>query len=147
MGLDLFFPWLIILSVTYGVLDKYEVISEEESINGAIAIGVSFLGVLGITGISGAFTAFAAAITFTVFGVLGLVVLMAAAGYNIAEQDERKSLAGLAAVIGFVSFTVIGLNYLDLGEWIPSGAGFQETVMPVLILVFLLGIVAITVRS
>jgi|APHM01.1.fsa_nt_gi hypothetical protein len=149
MGLNLFFPWLIILAVTYGLLNKYEVISEEEGVNGAIAIGTAFLGVLGISGSSGLFTNFAAAITFGIFGVLGLMILMAVAGYDITEHSENSTsgFAVFAGLIGLISFLTVGLNYVNFGKWIPSTNVFQDAVMPVLILVFLLLVIGATTKS
>ncbi|AOV95382.1 hypothetical protein AQV86_05700 [Nanohaloarchaea archaeon SG9] len=150
MGLNLFFPWLVILAVTYGLLNKYEVISEEDGVNGAIAIGVAFLGVLGLSGTSGIFTSFAAAITFGVFGVLGLMVLMAVAGYDITEhaEDSTSGFAVFAALIGLISFMAVVFNFVDFQQWIPSDASvFQDAIMPVLILVFLFLVIAVTVRE
>jgi len=150
MGLNLFFPWLVILAVTYGLLNKYEVISEEDGVNGAIAIGVAFLGVLGLSGTSGIFTSFAAAITFGVFGVLGLMVLMAVAGYDITEhaEDSTSGFAVFAALIGLISFMAVVFNFVDFQQWIPSDASvFQDAIMPVLVLVFLFLVIAVTVRE
>ncbi|PSH00390.1 MAG: hypothetical protein BRC30_03750 [Nanohaloarchaea archaeon SW_7_46_7] len=150
MGLNLFFPWLVILAVTYGLLNKYEVISEEDGVNGAIAIGVAFLGVLGLSGTSGIFTSFAAAITFGVFGVLGLMVLMAVAGYDITEhsEDSTSGFAVFAGLIGLISFMAVAFNFIDFQRWIPSDASvFQDAIMPVLILVFLFLVIAVTVRE
>lgn len=150
MGLNLFFPWLVILAVTYGLLDKYEVISEEEGVNGAIAIGMAFLGVLGLMGSSGLFTSFAAAITFGVFGVLGLMVLMAVAGYDITEhaEDSTSGFAIFAGLIGLISFLTVALNFINFESWIPSGGSvFQDAVMPILILVFLLLVIGATTKS
>lgn len=150
MGLNLFFPWLIILAVTYGILNQYEVISEEEGVNGAIAIGIAFMGVLGLTGTSGMFTSFAAAITFGVFGVLGLIVIMAAAGYDVTEhaEDSTSGFAVAAALIALISFLTVTFNFVDLSRWLPSdGQTFQDVVMPILILVFLMLMIYVTTRT
>jgi len=149
MGLNLFFPWLIILAVVYGLLNKYELISEEEGVNGAIAIGVAFLGVLGISGSTGIFTTFAAAITFGVFGILGLMVLMAVAGYDITEyaEDSSSGPAILAALIFLISFLVVVFNYVDVSNWIPTGTAFQDAIMPILILIFLFLVIRTTTNT
>lgn len=149
MGLNLFFPWLIILAVTYGLLNKYEVISEEDSVNGAIAIGIAFLGVLGISGTSGLFTSFAAAITFGVFGILGLMVLMAVAGYDLTEhaEDSTSGPAIAGALIALISFIAVVLNYVNFQNWLPGENVFQEAVMPILVLLFLFLVIAMTVRD
>lgn len=149
MGLDLFFPWLIILAVTYGLLNKYEVISEEDSVNGAIAIGLAFLGVLGISGTSGLFTSFAAAITFGVFGILGLMVLMAVAGYDLTEhaEDSTSGPAIAGALIAIISFIAVILNYVNFERWVPSENAFQEVFMPILVLIFLFLVIAVTVSD
>lgn len=147
MGLNLFFPWLIILAATYGILNKYEVISEEEGVNGAIAIGTAFLGVLGISGSAGMFTTFAAAITFGIFGMLGLIVLMAVAGYDVTEhaEDSTSGFAVAAALIGLISFLTVVLNFVDVGNWVPAGgSAFQDVLMPILILLFLFLVVYAT---
>lgn len=150
MGLNLFFPWLVILAVTYGLLNKYEFISEEEGVNGAIAIGIAFLGVLGFSGSAGIFTSFAAAITFGVFGVLGLMVLMAVAGYDITEhaEDSTSGFAIFAGLIGVIAFLTVVFNFLDISSWVPTqGSVFQDAIMPVLVLVFLFLVIAVTVRN
>lgn len=150
MGLNLFFPWLVMLAVVYGILNKYEVISEEEGVNGAIAIGIAFLGVLGLSGTSGMFTTFAAAITFGIFGILGMVVLMAAAGYDITEhaEDSTSGFATAAGLIAIVAFLTVLFNFVDVNNWIPSGGDtFQEVVMPILILIFLSGVIRATTKT
>ncbi|MFB6175469.1 MAG: hypothetical protein ABEJ87_05895 [Candidatus Nanohalobium sp.] len=150
MGLNLFFPWLIILAVTYGILNQYEVISEEEGVNGAIAIGVAFLGVLGISGSAGMFTTFAAAITFGVFGVLGLIVIMAASGYDITEhaEDSTSGFAVAAGLIAIISFLTVLFNFVDLSNWLPTtGNAFKQVIMPVLILIFLLAVIYMTMST
>src|SRR3989338_8465001 len=41
---DFFLPWVLLLAVTYGVLQKKQYISDQVAVNGTIAVAVSFLG-------------------------------------------------------------------------------------------------------
>lgn len=145
----LFFPWLLVLGVTYGILNKHGVISEEESVNGVIALSVAFLTIGGAAVFipEGMFTHLAAALAFGIFGLIGLLLLMAVAGFDITQFSEEKySIPFIGAlVIGIVTFIGVLAARLDLGAMM-SGVenGFQEVVMPILILIFLLIVVAIT---
>ncbi len=146
-GMDvfqLFFPWLLILGIAYGILDKYEVISDDSSVNGVIALSFAFFTIGGAFVFlpSGTFTQLAAFFAFGVFGVLGFVVLLGVAGYDLEElADSPYSLPGIAAiVIAIVSFLAVLSSKFGL-EGMETGNAFEEVVMPILVLVFLLLIV------
>ncbi len=145
---QLFFPWLLVLAVTYGVLEKYKVISEDEQVNGVISLAVAFLAIGGAYFFlpPGIMTNLAAALTFGVFGFLGLMILMAVAGIDIAEDEKTESIRLWSAVaIAAIVFIGAFVTQADLGAFLGDIEDtWQEVVMPVLILLFLLIIVAIT---
>lgn len=146
----LFFPWLLVLAVTYGALDKYSWF-EEDSINASVAVAVAFIAIGGLYLFvpAGLFPHFAAAVAFTAFGIIGLMVLLAIAGVDLNELDKdspiAKSVMGIVAV-AFVGVLVIQFTVdlpLDAFVQLFQGESFDEVVMPILTLVFLLGVIAI----
>ncbi len=148
---QLFFPWLLVVAITYGVLEKYNVFSEDASVNGTIAFSVAFFAIGGAHFFlpPGIMTSFAASLTFSVFGILGLMIMAAVAGIDIEDMaDNSRLLPTLIGILFLLSFIGAFAFQADL-ETLLGGIEntFQEVVMPILILVFLLGIVAITARG
>lgn len=148
---QLFFPWLLVLAVTYGVLEKYNLFSEETGVNGVIALSVAFLSIGGAFFFlpQGILTSFAAGLTFSLFGLLGFLILLGVAGFDLSHEELADNPFSLPA-IGALVFTL--LSFLgafaftaDIGA-LTKGVGnvFQDVVMPILVLVFLLVIVALT---
>lgn len=146
---ELFFPWLLTLAVTFGVLDKYDYF-DEDSINAVVSLAVSFIAIGGAYLFIPAslFPHFAAAIAFGTFGLIGLLILMALAGYDLNELDSESPLAKIALPAGILVFGGVLLFQFDL-NFLPSilqlfeGESFDEVVMPILTLVFMLGLVAV----
>ncbi len=150
MGFRLFLPWLLVLSVSYGLLEKYEVVSGETQVNGSIALAMAFLSIIGINQFApaGIFTNFAAAITFGLFGLLGFMVLVAMAGYDINEYAEGGTPRYFAVTIFVVSFVTVVVTYIDIDNLIgETQSVFNDVIMPILILVFFLLIVQQTTKS
>jgi len=151
---QLFFPWLVVLAVTYGVLENYKVISDDDSVNGVIALAIAFMAVGGsyLFIPAGFLSHVVAALTFTIFAVIGLMIVMAIAGYDLSELSEDQR--SLPYVLG-VSIFLIGLiailpGYLPVGDVLPSieiedpQQFFDDFVLPIAILFFLLAIVGMT---
>jgi len=150
MGFRLFFPWFLVLAVTYGLLEKYEIISDETQVNGSIALAMAFLTILGVSEFAppGIFTNFAAAVSFGLFGLLGLMVLIAVTGYDLSEYEDSGAPRIFAIVIFVVSFVTIVVTYVDIGSLIgESGQVFDEVILPILILIFFILIVRETAGS
>ncbi|MFB6144829.1 MAG: hypothetical protein ABEJ98_05960 [Candidatus Nanohaloarchaea archaeon] len=144
----LFFPWMLILTITYGALNRYDVF-EEDATTGVAALSVAFISIGGIYQFAppSMFANFAAALAFGAFGIFGLLVLFAVAGVDPTDSEEQDGnwtglLAIGALVIGIVSFVGVIASQLDI-EALLGGVenGFQEVVMPILILVFILIVV------
>jgi len=141
---QLFFPWLLILAVTYGLLQKYEIFGDE-SVAGVVSLSVAFLAIGGFSAFvpDGMFVQFAAAIGFGIFGLLGLIILLTLAGIDVTEMaEDGLGLPGVGAlVITIVAFIGVIGSQLDiegiLGGVGGSGGVFDELVMPVLVLIFL----------
>lgn len=146
---ELFFPWLLTLAVTFGVLDKYDYF-EEESINAVIALAVSFIAIGGAYLFipPSAFPQFAAAIAFGAFGLIGLLILMALAGYDLNDMDSDGPLAKIVLPAGILVFLGVLVTQFDiltqgLGAFLLlfQGETFDEVMMPILTMIFLLLIV------
>lgn len=150
-GMDLFhlfFPWILVLAVTYGVLTKYEVISGDESINGVISLSVAFLTIGGAAMFipEGAYTQLVGLISFGIMSLIGILILMAVAGYDISQlaDMDRSPLLAFAIGIGVVSITVVVLTNVDLSPLLNLVSDVSldfESIMPVLILLFMLLVV------
>lgn len=144
---ELFFPWLLTLAVTFGVLDKYDYF-EEESVNAVVALAVSFIAIGGAHLFLPAslFPHFAAAIAFGAFGLIGLLILMALAGYDLNDMDSDGPLAKMVLPIGLVVlagviFVQFQFSFITDLLQLFQGESFDEVVMPILTMLFLLGIV------
>ena len=147
-GMDifhLFFPWLFVLAVTFGLLEKHGVFSDDSSVNGVISLALAFLTIGGIAMFvpAGMFTNFAAALGFGLFAIIGFLILLAASGMNVEEElGDQSSLPTIGAlVITIVSFVGVIGYYVDIEGLLGGVSGgnvFDEVVMPILILVFLI---------
>ena len=150
---QLFFPWLLVLAITYGILEQSNVITEDQSVNGVIALSLAFFT------IGGAYfflpdmilIRFASALVFGVFAVLGLVVLLGISGVDLDDMGEDggvvgNPVAGIAMLIFVVAFIGILIAETGFGDLFTGASGtneaFEEFVMPVLVLLFM----ALTVR-
>jgi uncharacterized membrane protein len=144
MGFRLFFPWFLVLAVTYGLLEKYEIISSETQVNGSIALAMAFFTILGVNQFApaGIFTNLAAAIAFGLFGLLGLMVLLAVTGRDLTDYADQGLPRWFALAIFVVSFVAIIISYVDVGQFIgESQAIFNDVILPILILIFFVIIV------
>ena len=157
---QVFFPWLLVLALSYGILDQYETISEDDSINAVIALAVSFMAVGGsyLFIPEGMLTQLAAGLTFGLFAVIGLLIVMGSAGFNLDElEDNKKSLPVIVGLSIFgLTLIAVTLGYTDVHaslwdtflESIDDPYDFfDEIVMPILILAFMFGIVAFTLMG
>ncbi|MFB6182726.1 MAG: hypothetical protein ABEI78_01545 [Candidatus Nanohaloarchaea archaeon] len=146
IGMEEFLPWLLILSVTYGILEKYEVISDETQVNGVVSLSVAFLTIIGANTFipDGMWAQFAAHIAFGIFGMLALMILLALAGYDLDEMGEEWSLTwifgGLIAVVSFISVLV---RFGSAKAFAKESGLFDQVIMPFLTLVFVLALVYI----
>lgn len=151
IGMDLFLPWLMILAISYGILDKYEVISSEAQVNGTVAISFAFLVIIGAHSFvpAGMWSQFAANIAFGVFGLLALLILLAVAGYDLNDMGDEWSLPWIfGGVIAVVSFIGVLIQFGDAGALIGPGENlFDQVVMPILTLIFLIAVIAITTQE
>ena len=147
----LFFPWLLVLAVVYGALENSGVLSDDSSVNGVIALAVAFISIGGAYMFlpPGIMTSLAAGLTFGIFGLLGLMILMSVAGYDLSDGMDRGAPPVIGAIIiGILIFIGAFAFNADLG-YLLGGVenAFQDVVMPILILIFLLIIVAMTMSG
>lgn len=147
-----FFPWLLVLAVSYGVLEKYNFISEDEFVNGSISLAIAFMAGGGAYLFipAGLLTNVVAAATFGIFAVIGLMIVLGVAGYDLENlQDNDRSLPLiLGAGIFVVALMAIISSFFDLTSFIPQidnwQAIFEEVIMPILILGMIVALVAVT---
>jgi cytochrome c oxidase subunit IV len=150
MGFRLFLPWLLVLSVTYGLLEKYQVVSDETQVNGSIALAMAFLTILGVNQYApvGIFTNFAAAIAFGLFGLLGFMVLVAMTGYDLDNYAEGGTPRWFAVTIFVVAFIAVIVTYVDISNLIgETQSVFNDVILPILVLVFFILVVRETARA
>ena len=152
--IHLFFPWLLLLAFTFGMLKKYEVFEDDE-ITGAVSLSSSFLAIAGIYFFlpENIFANFGAVLAFAAFAALGFMIVMAIAGVDINEMEGRIGKIPLAIGGGILG---LGLLVIILGalpvpeqavEQINIQANLVEDVfMPILLLGFILAVIAITSR-
>lgn len=152
--IHLFFPWLLTLAFTYGVLDKYEVF-DDPSVSGAVSLSFSFLAIGGIYFFApaGIFVNFGATLAFASFVALGFMIVMAIAGIDLDDMtDTEKSipLIGGLSILGLGLLVVVG-SALGLPDAIASleiNANLVEDfLMPMMLLGFILAVVYITARE
>jgi hypothetical protein len=146
----LFFPWLLVLAATYGLLEKYEIFGDDSSINGVVALSLAFFAIGGAFFFApeGIFTSFAAGLTFSIFGVLGLMIILGLTGYDVSEAASKSDIQVLIGA-GLVVLSFVGA-FLFSGGFDPILSGVEiateEVIMPIAVLIFLMVIVAITTR-
>ncbi len=153
----LFLPWLLVLTVTYGVLQKQEIF-EEEAVTAATSLSVAFLSIGGFYFFvpPEMFSHFAAVIGFAIFGFIGLFLLLAVVGVDITEfEDVERRFPAIAAasiaVLGALGVLTYQYNLLgllpELSELTTLSIDFDQHVMPILTLLFLLAIVIFVARG
>ncbi len=149
--IHLFFPWLLLLAFTFGMLQKYEFF-EDEAVTGAIALSSSFLAIAGIYFFlpENIFANFGGILAFAAFGVLGFLIVMAIAGIDISEMEGRIGKIPLAVGLGILG---IGLLAMAAGAFpveevvreVNIDANLVDDVlMPIILLVFIIAIVAVS---
>ncbi len=149
MGFRLFLPWLLVLAITYGLLEQYEIISDETQVNGSIALAMAFFTIIGINQYApaGIFTNLAAAVAFGLFGLLGFMILIAVTGYDMTEFKEGGTPLYIAYTIFIVSFIAVIVMYVDVGTVVGEGQNaFEDVILPILILIFFILLVRETTK-
>lgn len=151
---QLFFPWLFVLAVSFGLLEKHGVFSDDSSVNGVISLALAFLTVGGLAMFvpAGMFAHFAAALGFGLFAIIGFLILLAASGLDMQGDaiGNNNSLPTIGAlVIVIVSFIGVIGYYLNIESILGglSGNVFDEVVMPILLLVFLIIVIGAVADS
>lgn len=151
--IHLFFPWLLLLAFTFGILQKYEFF-EDEAVSGAIAVSSSFLAITGIYFFmpENIFANFGAVLAFATFAALGFLIVMAIAGVDISNLDNRIGRIPLAAGLAVLGIGMLSIaaGALPVNEAI-AGISFnvniyEEIVMPVIVFGFILAVIALTSR-
>ena len=147
---QLFFPWLFILAVTYGILDKYEIFSEDAQVNGIISLSIAFMTIVGslLFVPAGMFAHFAAALTFAIFALVGVMILIGVTGTDIGDlaDDRSDTVFWGALIIGAIILIAVVGTYLNIEQIVgftgdSAGNLIDDLVMPIVTLLFLFLIV------
>lgn len=114
-----FMPFLLMMAVTYGILQRAELF-EDETVDGVVAAVVSFMSIVGIyTFVGGAFfTQFFGVVTIAIFVLIGYVIILGTMGVDVTEvanldDAQKKRTAwyggGVLALVG-----LLFMHYLDI---------------------------------
>lgn len=102
---DLFLPFLLILAVTYGVLQRIELF-EDDTVDATVSIVVAFMAMFSmLTFVEPVFfTQFFGAVTLLVAVLIGYIIVLGLMGVDITEvstlDDEQKKKTAVFAAIG-----------------------------------------------
>lgn len=116
LNMGLFLVWLLVLAITYGILNRTEAFGEDKSVNAVISIATAFLATFGIfsvipiqffsTALGYASVAFVVLLIFIV--IVGMVGLTPS---DIIDKLEVNYViigvaiaAGIAGYIGYISY-------------------------------------------
>jgi hypothetical protein len=153
--LDMFrlgFPFILVFSLMYGVLRKYEFF-EDQNVTAVASVSFAFISVGGIYSFvpSGLLTSFGAIVALSVFFVFGLILTLAVAGTDLDEylgsETEYPVILGAGlVVIGLFSSlwyflpveSILGLSGLKLPN-IPEG--FVNGALALAVVVGVVGLV------
>mgnify|MGYP006285326235 CR=1 FL=1 len=149
--IHLFFPWLLLLAFTFGILQKYEFF-EDEAVSGAISVSSSFLAIAGIYFFmpENIFANFGAILAFATFAALGFLIVMAIAGVDIDDLDNRIGRIPLAVGltvlgVGMLSILVGALPVNEVVQDLSINVQlYEEIIMPLMVFGFILGVIALT---
>lgn len=142
------FPMLLVMAITFGALEKYEYF-EDAMVNGAISLSLGLLTSAGMVMYApqGLFTNLMAAIAFVAVGLLGMIVLAAIGGIDFSDiEREDNPIGGIAIGVSIIALVLVFLYQYDLSGFIPDTGGdvWNDAVMPVLTMVFILLLVLFT---
>ncbi len=146
---DFFFPWLLFTALIYGVLQNRKYISDEASVNGAIALSVAFL-------ISYFGRGMFMANVFWIFSIFILIFLLgslisALVGVNITDILKEKTwivYIGIGlAFISVIAALIVTENYGYFGLDKLSFYGLNEIISIIVVIGGLIGIFYLLVKS
>lgn len=109
---DFFLPWMLILAVVFGLLQKKQYISEQVSVNAAIAFAVSFLGTVIAHGF------FVRLFTFGSMALAGfLLLILFAAMFDFKPNELIKDVKdwNKMALPGLLILTTAVIVFISLG--------------------------------
>lgn len=150
----LFFPWLLVLAVTFGALQKYELF-EDELVDAAVSLSIAFLSIGGIYFFApeGIFVNLGAVMAFASLAALSFMIVMAVAGIDLSEMtDEEQSLPliGGLSILG-VGLLIIGGSALGIPEAISQlrieASLVEDILMPLMLFGFLTAVIYLTSRE
>jgi len=151
--IHLFFPWVLVVAVTYGVLDNYEIF-EDPTVDGAVSLAFSFLAMGGIYFFApqGLFVNFGAALAFAAFVALGFMIVMAVAGIDVNDMtDQERSIpliGGLAILgLGLIAAVIDTVELPEVQNPPDLIAMAQDILPPALLVVFVLAVIYITSKN
>lgn len=137
---NFFLPLLLFLAVYYGLLDKTEAVSDQDAVNGVIALSLAFLTMLGIYSFVpfSIFPQFLGALAILLVVLLGVVMVLGMFGVDFSEGAE---IGGNIYLLGglFLVALLMGPVILDRAFGISFGEIYWDSLMTILMMVLLVG--------
>ncbi len=136
---DFFMPFVLILAVVFGILQNKKTISEEVSVNGAIAIAIAFLATYTLRGVF--FTQIFGIAGTIIAAIVILIIFLALFGVKPEEVfgGDTKYIAGIGAVI------IVAIAYMLASGTTASIS--SETVMTIIVLLVTFGAVYLIAKK
>ena len=141
---SLFFPWLLVLALTFGILKKYEYF-EDDSVTGAVAVSVAFITVGGLSLLPEALLVnIGAVVALSAFIVVGFLIIMGVAGVESEGLGEDSTPLKIGLAVLGVGLAAVLWTSLGIGEMVGSLESDGQLVNQIIVFVFILAIVALT---
>ena len=115
---DFLFPWLLVLAITYGILQTKQIISSEISVNGVISVVIAFFVAYMIKGEY--LTNFLGVFSVMLLVVLAGLIMAGLAGVNVSDLNATWFKYGflgiglLAGIVAFLSSGGLGFISMDI---------------------------------
>jgi len=138
---DFFLPWLLVLAVVFGLLQKKQYISDQVSVNAAIAISISFLGTVVLHSF------FVRVFTYFGIALAGLLILIIfAAMFDLKPNEIIKDMRqwNKNAVPGLVMLSAILVFLFALGFGVGDLLGLLYNPIVAVIAIFVILAIVVT---
>jgi len=133
---DFFLPFLLILAVTYGILQEKKIISSETSVNGVISLAIAFLATYFLRGVfyTKVFGMFGMVLSIILIGLIFLTML----GINISSEEKLKPIFGVAIAIICVLIAIASFG--------SSISIDSSTILTIVVLIFTFSVVLMLIK-
>ncbi|MFB6147530.1 MAG: hypothetical protein ABEJ66_01465 [Candidatus Nanohaloarchaea archaeon] len=147
---EFFLPVVLFIAIYYGILNKMELLGEDEAVQGTAAIALSLLTVLGIYTVIpfSLFQQFFGALSVVLIVVIGFLVVLGMFGIEFEGEEVTDNVGvAIAAIVAVTIVIVVIVPPLMPGS---GGIRLGEDLMNfllTLILLIVLGVVVYAISS